>query len=863
MSKRLKLAGAVMFALVLTAVTAGSVARAGSDKPGKPEKEAKGCKLGGHDSNIKHVIYLQFDNTHLFRDRSNFASDLELMPHLKNFLEGNGTLSSNEHTILISHTAGGILSSLTGLYPDRHGQAVSNSYGYFRSAPPASVGTVGFSSSFKYWTDTTDGGNPANNPPTPSGDPNFNMVTPDPANGTPKNTPAPWVPWARAGCDVGNISTANAVLENNNAVVFRTPATSLKTAAVAGATSVTVKSVAGLASGDKVVLDRGNAANELETISSVGPPDPGDGSGTVNLGSPLGKAHAANAAFTVYSTDPTGDMTKVFGEGSPEWIEGRDTQISPGGTAAGAKALTDFVGIAIHCAAGGGICNSSLNAKDDTLPDEPGTYIGFKALFGAKYVNPAITNPSSPVVNDTAGMPIADPFGQPGFPGFDGMPANVTLGYVAQMQEAGVPVTFGYISDAHDNHKNAFPAAPDPTGQFPRASGPGESDYVAALKSYDDAFATFFARLEKDKITTKNTLFVVTADENDHFAGGVSSTGDWSHTYCNLDTGTTCPSNQIGEVNANLRSLLPSPTTQPVFSVHSDSAPTVYVNGNPGPTDPTLRQLERDTAAAQALDPYVSTQKTPIALYLTDRVGQKTLHMQTADGQRSPSFTLFANPDYFLTAGTVQGSSVVPSKFNCPDSAHQASVCIDYHFAWSHGDATDDIGRTWLGMAGPGINKLGQTSSVWTDHTDIQPTMLALAGLSDDYVPDGRVISQFVKDDVLPHEFRQNADALTELGIVYKEINAPFGPLSYDVLSASTRALSSGSSSDDSTYVSISNRIASLTTDRDALASQMRAVLNNAAFGGPVASGSQINSLIDQGNTLLMRANQIGAANSP
>jgi hypothetical protein len=856
MSKRLKLAGAVMFALVLAAVTAGSVARAGGTGPSTPEKEAKGCKLGGHDSNIKHVIYLQFDNTHLFRDRSNFASDLELMPHLKNFLEGNGTLSSNEHTILISHTAGGILSSLTGLYPDRHGQAVSNSYGYFRSAPPASVGTVGFSSSFKYWTDTTDGGNPANNPPTPSGDPNYNMVTPDPSTGAPKNTPAPWVPWARAGCDVGNISTANAVLENNNAIVFRSPATSLKTAAVAGATSVTVKSVAGLASGDKVVLDRGNAANELETIASVGPPDPGDGSGTVNLGSPLGKAHAANAAFTVYSTDPTGDMTKVFGEGSPEWIEGRDTQISPGGTAAGAKALTDFVGIAIHCAAGGGICKSSLNAKDDTLPDEPGGYTGFKALFGAKYVNPAITNPSSPVVNDTAGAPITDPFGQPGFPGFDGMPANVTLGYVAQMQEAGVPVTFGYISDAHDNHKNAFPAAPDPTGMFPRASGPGESDYVAALKSYDDAFATFFTRLEKDKITTKNTLFVVTADENDHFAGGVSNDGNWSHTYCNLDVVTTCPANQIGEVNANLTSLLPTDPTRPSFSVHSDSAPTVYVNGNPVRTDAALRKLERDMSVAQALDPYVSSQKTPIALYLADKVGEKTLHMVTADQQRTPSFTLFANPDYFLTT----------SDFNCsypPAPFVRAHVCVDPHFAWSHGDATDDIGRTWLGFAGPGVRQLGQTSSVWTDHTDIQPTMLSLAGLSNDYVPDGRVITQFVQEQALPHELRSHRRALTELGVVYKEINAPFGPLSYDVLSASTRALSSGSSSDDSTYTAISDRIASLTSDRDTLAAQMRTVLNNAAFGGPVASSSQISSLIDQGNTLLMRANQLGVANSP
>ncbi len=858
MSKRLKLAAVGVLAVALASITAGSVASANSHTSSWRHENGHGaCRIGSHGSDIRHVIYLQFDNTHLFRDRQQFASDLELMPHLKDFLEGKGTLSSNEHTILISHTAGGILSSLTGLYPDRHGQAVSNSYGYFRSAPASQVGTVGFSSSFKYWTDTTDGGNPANDPPTPSGDSNYNMVNGD--SGTPKNTPAPWVPWTRAGCDVGNISTANAVLENNNAIVFRSPATSLKSAATAGATTVNVAKVAGLASGQTVVIERGTANAELNTIASVGAANL-DGSGDVTLGSALTKAHAAGAAFTVYAVDPTGDMTKVFGQGSPEWIEGRDAQIAPGGTAAAAKALTDFVGIAIHCGAGGGICKHETGARPDVLPDEPGGYAGYSALFGAKYVNPAIAH-GSPVVNDTAGAPITDPFGQPGFPGFDGMPANVTLGYVAKMQEAGVPVTFGYISDAHDNHKNAFPAPADPTGQFPRASGPGEADYVAALKSYDDAFATFFNRLAHDGITTQNTLFVVTADENDHFAGGVSNDGTWSHTYCNLDTSTTCPANQIGEVNANLRALLPNPTSQPAFSVHSDSAPTVYVNANPARTDPTLRQLERDVAAAQALDPYESTQKTPITLYLADKVGEKALHMVTADAQRTPSFTLFANPDYFLTAGAT--STGAPTKFNCPNAASQAFVCVDYHFAWSHGDATDDIGRTWLGMAGPGIRRLGQTSNIWTDHTDIQPTILALAGLSDDYTPDGRVITQFLHEDALPHALRVQRRPLTELGTVYKEINAPFGPVSFDVLRASTQALSSGSSSNDSTYGSISDRIASLTSDRDALAAQMRTVLNNAAFGGPTASSSTIESLISQGNALLMRANQLGVANSP
>ena len=50
---------------------------------------------------------------------------------------------------------------------------------------------------------------------------------------------------------------------------------------------------------------------------------------------------------------------------------------------------------------------------------------------------------------------------------------------------------------------------------------------------------------------------------------------------------------------------------------------------------------------------------------------------------------------------------------------------------------------------------------------------------------------------------------------------------------------------------------------RNTLAGQMRDVLNNAAFGGPSASASEIDDLIQQGNSLLMRANQLGAGSSP
>jgi hypothetical protein len=323
-----------------------------------------------------------------------------------------------------------------------------------------------------------------------------------------------------------------------------------------------------------------------------------------------------------------------------------------------------------------------------------------------------------------------------------------------------------------------------------------------------------------------------------------------------VTAGDTCPANQIGEVNANLAALLPA--GEPTFLVHSDSAPTVYVNGNPDRNDAALRKFERDAAAVQVNDPYVSSSKSPLTLYLADKVGEKTLHMVTADPQRTPTFTLFANPDFFLTtsntrcgpAGATPPSPVVP-------------VCIDYHFAWSHGDATDDIGRTWLGMAGPGIRRLGQTSKVWSDHTDIQPTMLALAGLKNDYGPDGRVLTEFAHDRALPRGLREHLQSLTQLGLVYKEINAPFGPLSFDVLAASTRGMASGSATDDATYTAISDRITSLTDQRNTLAAQMRDVLNNAAFGGPQASTSQIDSLMAQGNTLLMRANQLGAASSP
>src|SRR5215472_14829008 len=110
------------------------------------------CNLG---PNIKHVIHLTFDNVHLRRDNPNVPSDLELMPNLLNFMLNNGTVSGNHFTPLISHTANDIVTALTGVYGERFGWAVANSYGFFRPD-----GSVGFQSSFLYWTATSADGHP-------------------------------------------------------------------------------------------------------------------------------------------------------------------------------------------------------------------------------------------------------------------------------------------------------------------------------------------------------------------------------------------------------------------------------------------------------------------------------------------------------------------------------------------------------------------------------------------------------------------------------------------------------------------------------------------------------------------------------
>ena len=152
----------------------------------------------------------------------------------------------------------------------------------------------------------------------------------------------------------------------------------------------------------------------------------------------------------------------------------------------------------------------------------------------------------------------------------------------------------------------------------------------------------------------------------------------------------------------------------------------------------------------------------------------------------------------------------------------------------------------------------GEDGGVWSDHTGLRPTILELAGLTDDYTHDGRVIVEALDKSVLPRSLRLHGKTLVELGAVYKQINAPFGQLGHDTLMISTAALKSNDSG-DATYNNLEGLIASWNVKRNSLVSQMETMLEAAAFEGQAIDEAQAKELIKQGDELLDTVNASAA----
>jgi hypothetical protein len=516
------------------------------------------------------------------------------------------------------------------------------------------------------------------------------------------------------------------------------------------------------------------------------------------------------------------DVANVYGPNSPQALE------------TGEQQYADFVGIGIHCARGSSVC--ATNGVSDLLPSQP-SYSGYQALFGHKYVAPTIggTGAGGTVLTDLNGREIADTFTGtpiPGFPGYDGMTAPVSLAYTLAMQTHGVPVTQTYISAAHVNPATGADA------------GPGSAGYEARLRDYDSAFATFFADLARNGITPKNTLFQITADENDHFAGGkgIPAGCDGVHVTCTYD--------QIGEVSVNLSPLMQQAGETAPFSIHSDSAPFVYLNGQPAPSGTTVRDFERRMAGL-VVHNAVDGRDESLINYFADPVEMRLLHMITADPTRTPSFVAFGGPVYYISTGYAdcqQGQTSPAPVIECAPSFGED--------AWIHGTFDNKINQSWLGMAGPGVLHLGFDDHLWSDHTDIFPTMLALTGLDAGYGTQGRVLFEILDGSALPQNVREQKALLTRLGEVYKQINAPVGQLGSDSLRYSTRGITSGG---DAFYQRTESTLAQITSERDVLAGQIAAEMNAAVSSGRDIDREDAERQIEAAQRLLDRVHDLAS----
>ena len=256
------LAGLVVLCLAGASFAAARTTTPGPGHPPGPPgpPQAASCNLGGADGKVKHLIYIQFDNVHYRRRRPERRSRPGADAEPPQLPQGErDALHERPHDPDLAHRRRDPLDADRPLSrPDG-----ADGHEQLRLLPPSEM--PNFTSSFQYWTSPVS---------ERAGDTLPNMIT----DGQ-KNTPAPWVPFTRAGCDVGGVGTANIELENNST-----------------------------------------------------------------------------------------DVTNVYGAGSPEASGDRRC-----------KKPTDFVGIADPLLEGStSVCTESTHAQADSLPDEPGGYIGLQ-----------------------------------------------------------------------------------------------------------------------------------------------------------------------------------------------------------------------------------------------------------------------------------------------------------------------------------------------------------------------------------------------------------------------------------------------------------------------------------------------------
>jgi hypothetical protein len=606
------------------------------------------------------------------------------------------------------------------------------------------------------------------------------------------------------------------------------------------------------------------------------------------------------------------DISTVFGPTSKE-----QAQVTADTSSFKDQETNDYLGLGVHCANASAFCAGATAVKyGDTTPSPTAApdQTGFQAVFGHKYLQPAIestisslsgatstgttsgglvenlTSPSGYQISDAAGN-LVDLSGNEidgqylhtaGFPGFGPITAAQSLAYTADLQESGVPVTYAYISDLHE--KKFYPAsagAPSCSTAGVTTGGglaPADPCYTFNAQQYNAAFTTFFNRLAADGITPANTEFVFTADEGDHFNG--ANVGRAVQPTCTGTPATTAyscayPSGSVGELSTDIHGLLNAQQSNSAAFYNEPQGNTVYVNGQPSATDPTTRALELAFASAHVRDPFVSSSAdVPLTNFMADQKEEALLHYVVADPSRTPTFTVFPQSDVYMTNGTTDTCSGTTTAANAGTNC----TFLSSRYLWNHGYYAPEINNTWLGLVGPGVDHLGLNGSdaaagpnsagassgaakldtsvhndgIWADHTDSRPTLMALVGLKDSYTSDGRVLTQIMST---PPATAQGS-LFAALAGCYKQLNSSVGIFGTDTLIADTHALK-GVSSQDNRYAGFLSSLTALGSRRDALAGAIKQELFGAEFNGQVVPTIKAALQLLECKSLLSAADQM------
>ena len=421
------------------------------------------------------------------------------------------------------------------------------------------------------------------------------------------------------------------------------------------------------------------------------------------------------------------------------------------------------------------------------------------------------------------------------------------------MQEAGVPVTFAYISDAHDCHGVA--------GEIHHAYGPGEAGYVQQLAGLRQGLRRLLHPPEERR------------DHEGQHAVRVHRRGRRplrrhaaGQRRVRRRHARRAPTpRHVTEVNGDLKRLVATynashgtaATTN--FSVHSDMAPNVYITGNPARdsadgADARAGDVRHggDESATRANSRTCSS-PWPIRSRRTSSTWSPPTRRERRRSRRSRRAT---------TSST--RSSTTPcanNDLNCV-SCRRRSAAANQSFAWNHGGIQPEI-RDDVDRAGSAPGSRSKTARAddgcWTDHTDIRPTMLALLGLKDTYVSDGRVVTEFLKGDATPKALNGTRQDVEELGAAYKQIIASFGQFSLDTLcgvDGRAREHIAG----DTTYTATETALQSSARTATRSPAQIRMALWNAEFNGQEIDEKQAKDWIEQANDLLDRASALAAS---